>query len=82
MASTDAFLDELVRASADLDRLIADRTVSPPSHTRHERHVTQAEELAARLKRAGRGPGRQDPAGTSPVNPPAYVSPCGKKAGW
>lgn len=63
MAHADAFLEELIRISGDLDRLIADRTAGPTSQPRSERHIDQAEELGARLCRAGRGPGR-------PVNPP------------
>jgi hypothetical protein len=63
MAHSDPFLEELVRVSADLDRLIADRSVGQPSQLRHDGHVDQAGELAARLRSAGRGPGRT-------VNPP------------
>lgn len=70
MAQADAFLEELVRISGDLDRLIADRTAGPTSHTRSERHIDQAETLAAQLLRAGRGLGR-------PVNPPLGRTPGG-----
>ncbi len=63
MAQTNALLDECMRVSADLDRLIADMQVGRPSQTRHEGHVDQAEAMAARLTRAARGPGR-------PVNRP------------
>lgn len=59
----DAFLDELIGASADLDRLIADRQNGHTSQTRHEVHVDQAGAIAKRLREAGRGPGR-------PVSPP------------
>ncbi len=58
MAHADPFLDELVRVSADIDRLIADRQQSQPSHSGSDRHIDQARALAARLDRAGRGPGR------------------------
>ncbi len=58
MAQADAFLDEIVRISADLDRLIADRQAGQPSQTRHDGHVDQAGDLARRLHEAGRGPGR------------------------
>jgi hypothetical protein len=71
MAQTDAFLDELVRVSADLDRLIADRQVGRPSQPRHDGHVDQAEKLAMRLRGAGRGPGR-------PIHAPIGKTPCGK----
>jgi hypothetical protein len=63
MARSDPFLEELQRVSADLDRLIADRTTGQPSQPRHDGHIDQAEALAARLRGVGRGPGR-------PVNPP------------
>ena len=69
MVQTDAFLDELVRVSADLDRLIADRQVGRPSQPRHDGHVDQAEVLATRLRSAGRGPGRltHKPLGITPI---------------
>ena len=70
MAQADPFLEVLVRASADLDRLIAERTAGQPSQTRSERHIDQAGEIGARLARAGRGPGR-------PVNPPLGRTPHG-----
>ena len=63
MPRSDPFLEELVRVSADLDRLIADRSVGQPSQPRHDGHVDQAGALATRLHIAGRGSGR-------PVNPP------------
>jgi hypothetical protein len=75
MAQSDAFLAELVRVSANLDRLIADRIVGQLSDTRHEQHVDQAKELADRLQAIGRGPGR-------PVHAPLYISACGTQAGW
>jgi hypothetical protein len=56
-------LDELRRVSADLDVLIADMSNGRPSQTRHDGHVDQAEQLAARIRTAARGPGRS-------VNPP------------
>ncbi len=58
MAQTKALLDECMRVSADLDRLIADMQVGRPSQTRHEGHVDQAEDMAGRLLRAARGSGR------------------------
>jgi hypothetical protein len=59
MAQTDAFLDELRRISADLDRLMADRqTAGRLSQRQHDDHVDRAEKLAARLVRVGRGSGR------------------------
>lgn len=61
MAQADLFLDELVRVSADLDRLIAERQLGQPSQTRHDGHVDQAERLAIRLRAIGRGPGRPIP---------------------
>jgi hypothetical protein len=75
MAQPDAFLAELVRVSADLDRLIADRITGQPSQPSHEEHVDQAERLADRLRAIGRGPGR-------PVHAPRYISACGTQAGW
>lgn len=72
MVQTDAFLDEITRVSADLDRLIADRqSGARPSQTRHDGHVDQAEELAARLIRVARGPGRR------PVHPPLAITAIG-----
>lgn len=56
-------LDELRRVSADLDVLIADMSNGRPSQTRHDGHVDQAEQLAARIRTAARGPGRS-------INPP------------
>ncbi len=56
-------LDELRRVNADLDVLIADMSNGRPSQTRHDGHVDQAEQLAARIRTAARGPGRS-------VNPP------------
>ncbi len=56
-------LDQLRRVSADLDVLIADMSNGRPSQTRHDGHVDQAEQLAARIRTAARGPGRS-------VNPP------------
>lgn len=70
MAQADAFLDELVRISGALDRLIADRTAGPTSQTRSERHIDQAETLGAQLLRVGRGAGR-------PITPPLGRSPGG-----
>ncbi|WP_296222730.1 hypothetical protein [uncultured Sphingomonas sp.] len=56
-------LDELVRVSGDLDELIADMSNGRPSQSRHDGHIDQAEQLAARIRTAARGPGRS-------VNPP------------
>ena len=56
-------LDELVRVSADLDVLIADMVIGRPSQTRSDGHIDQVEQLAARMRKAARGPGRI-------VNPP------------
>lgn len=72
MAQPDAFLDEIMRVSADLDRLIADRqSMGRPSHARHEGHVDRAERLAMRLRGAGRGLDR-------PHHPPIGTTPDGK----
>ncbi|MGN6270877.1 MAG: hypothetical protein ACTHM0_13415 [Sphingomonas sp.] len=63
MARQTKLLEELVRASGELDRLIADMETGRPSQTRHDGHIDQVERLARRLIEAARGPGR-------PVNPP------------
>lgn len=63
MAQPKSLYDELVRVSGDLDVLIADMSNGRPSQTRHDGHVDQVEGLAARLRKAARGPGR-------PINPP------------
>lgn len=65
MAHADPFLDELLRASDALDRLIADRIAGQhqPSQSQHAEHVDRAGAIAASLHQAGRGPGRL-------VNPP------------
>lgn len=56
-------LDELERVSAELDVLTRDMRSGWPSQTRHDGHIDQVEQLAARMRQAARGPGR-------PVNPP------------
>lgn len=63
MAQPKSLYDELVRVSGDLDVLIADMSNGRPSQTRHDGHIDQVEGLAARLRKAARGPGRS-------VNPP------------
>ena len=63
MPQLKPMLDELVRVSADLDVLIADMSNGRPSQTSHDGHVDQAEQLAARIRMAARGPGRS-------INPP------------
>lgn len=63
MPQPKSLYDELVRVSGDLDVLIADMSDGRPSQTRHDGHIDQVEGLAARLRKAARGPGRS-------VNPP------------
>ncbi|OWK32282.1 hypothetical protein [Sphingomonas mucosissima] len=63
MPQPKSLYDDLVSVSGDLDVLIADMSNGRPSQTRHDGHVDQVEELAARLRKAARGPGRS-------VNPP------------
>lgn len=63
MAQPKSLYDELVSVSGDLDVLIADMSNGRPSQTRHDGHIDQVEGLAARLRKAARGPGR-------PINPP------------
>ncbi len=58
-----ALLDELLRASVEIDGLIADMSNGRPSQTRHDGHIDQVEQLVKRLRDAARGPGRS-------VNPP------------
>lgn len=72
MAQPDAFLDEIMRVSADLDRLIADRqSMGRPTQNLHEGHVDRAERLATRLRGAGRGLDR-------PQHPPIGKTSSGK----
>lgn len=63
MAQPKSLYDDLVSISGELDVLIADMSNGRPSQTRHDGHVDQVEGLAARLRKAARGPGRL-------INPP------------
>lgn len=63
MAQPKSLYDDLVSISGELDVIIADMSTGRPSQTRHDGHVDQVEGLAARLRKAARGPGRS-------VNPP------------
>ncbi|WP_156679361.1 hypothetical protein [Sphingomonas profundi] len=65
--------DELERVSADLDKLIGAMRAGRPSQTQHDGHVDQVEQLAIRMRRAVRGPGR-------PENPP--IGRCGRGYIW
>ena len=63
MARSRPLIEELVRVSADLDRLIGDMETGRPSQPRHDGHIDQVERLAERMIAAARGTGR-------PVNAP------------
>jgi hypothetical protein len=67
--------DRLERMSARLDTLIRDVRLGARSHREHERHVNEAEEIAAGLRAAFRAP-------TPPkaVNPPLWQD--GNRAIW
>lgn len=56
--STPPLLDELLSVSAELDQVIGEMTGGRPSQPRFDDHADQVVELAGRLVRAARGPGR------------------------
>jgi len=66
MAHDDHLSAEVRRVVDILDRLLADRSQGRPSHARHDEHVEQVEEAAARLRQAVRGPVR-------PLYPPLAI---------
>lgn len=56
--ATTPLLDELLRASTELDQVIGEMTGGRPSQPRYDGHADQVVELCKRLTRAARGPGR------------------------
>lgn len=67
--------DQLERLSDRLDVLIRDVRIGSKSHREHERHVDEAEAIAAGLRATFR-----EPTPAQPVNPPLWIE--GGKAVW
>lgn len=71
--------DDLEKVVPELDRLIADMRLGTPygrADLRLADHEERAQRIAAKIIAPFRGNGKR------PVNPPRYVSPDGRKAGW
>lgn len=76
MPQSTPLLDELERLTDEMDLLLARGRAGIPSHWLMEELADKARGIARRLDAAARG-------GCRPLsNPPVYVSPDGRKAGW